>query len=178
MAYGSKYYDYQVVFIFLILIVAILILTAFLVALYYVSQANVKNKKAGTNGPRTRTPNSLPATRTNWQAAPQPSQQLPTPYSPTDLERGITQTQEYSYDPRLVSTQPGYMQQPLVQNYTGNEYPGAKVRELQPEYVYQQVRDGPVTWTSNQQVHDVAYPISPVQQVQATSASAYHMSSV
>jgi hypothetical protein len=49
----------------------------------------------------------------------------------------------YNYDPRFVRPQTGYIQQqPLVQQQgygVGIDYPGVKVRDLQPEYVYQQV---------------------------------------
>ncbi|KAI6177728.1 hypothetical protein M3Y97_00939700 [Aphelenchoides bicaudatus] len=171
MSYGSNYYDYQIAVVFAILIVALLILGAFVLGIYYIFVVQVRNKKQAQTGARTRTPSSIPATRpTGWQVSqPQPLQPA-TPYSP-EFQR----PQDYGYDPRL-NQQVGYpQQQPLVQQQgygIGVDYPGVKVRELQPEYVYQQ---GPVTWTTNQPVHET-YPVtSPIQQ---TAAGAYHMSSV
>jgi len=173
MSYGSNYYNYQIAVVFAILIVALLILGAFVLGIYYVFVVQTRNKK---NAGRTRTPSSIPATRTQWQPAnPQQVQpQQTTPYSPSDFQRPVTQ--EYNYDPR-PNVQPGYIQQPLVQqSYSGGAEYSSKIRELQPEYVYQQ---GPVTWTNNQPIHESAYPISPVQQIQGSaSAGAYHMSSV
>jgi hypothetical protein len=97
-----------------------------------------RNKKNEANA-RTRTPSSIPATRTNWQPQPvtqqYPQSNIGEPYSP-EFQRPVRQ--EYGYDPRL---QPGYIQQPLVQQQPSYaDYGGQKIRELQPEYVYQQVR--------------------------------------
>jgi hypothetical protein len=95
MSYGSNYYDYQIAVVFAILIVALLILGAFILGIYYVFVVQVRNKKQAQTGGRTRTPSSVPATRsTAWQAQPvpqTPQYQQQTPYSPTDFQRSMPQ---------------------------------------------------------------------------------------
>uniref|UniRef100_A0A914DPL0 Uncharacterized protein n=1 Tax=Acrobeloides nanus TaxID=290746 RepID=A0A914DPL0_9BILA len=65
----------------------------------------------------------------------------------------------------------GYSQQPLVQPYNSELVQGTRIRELQPEFSYQQ---GPTQWTTVSPIREGPYPISPGPGI----ASGYHMSSV
>jgi len=163
MAYAPNYYNYQVAVIFAIMLGGMLLLAMVVGAIYFICVVNMRNKKGIA-----RTPSGVDRSRGGgWQPAPVLQSQGQPPYS--SLQNQPTHHNVGEYDPRQpVNPSPfasAYNNQPLVQQYNA-QHEGARIRELQPEYAYQQ---GPVTWTT----------MSPVREdhVGPTSAG-YHMSSV
>ncbi|CAD5216196.1 unnamed protein product [Bursaphelenchus okinawaensis] len=185
MAYSVYNYNYQVAIIFAILIAALLLLAAVILGLYYAFVASTRKPKGGSRF--TRTPSTLPP-KSQWQ---QPQQVFQPQYPPQQYQQDYgqpqdypqqqygydprQQPQEYQYDPRQQPDSGNYSQAaPANQGYPSETLHTVKVRELQPEYIYQQ---GPVTWTTTQTVVDPNNYNQAVQQAQANVPS-YHMSSV
>uniref|UniRef100_A0A915EN78 Uncharacterized protein n=1 Tax=Ditylenchus dipsaci TaxID=166011 RepID=A0A915EN78_9BILA len=172
MAYAPNYYNYQVAVIFAIMLGGMLLLAMVIGAIYFICVVNMRNKK-GIN----RTPSGVDRGRAVvWQPAPVMTHTQQQPYS--SLHSGQQQQYDQKQNPNFMPaeydvrqpvntpyTTTGYNNQPLVQQYPGPE--GARIRELQPEYAYQQ---GPTTWTT----------MSPAirEDNHVGSATGYHMSSV
>nr|CAD2180547.1 unnamed protein product [Meloidogyne enterolobii] len=161
MAYATKYYDYQVAIIFLILLAGMALLALVVGAIYFICVVNMRNNKKGTAG-FSRYPSARSTVRSSrfeeW-----PSHQ-----------RQQTQAfpqQQQQYSPHFEGIGPQTMggMVPTSQGQQMGSYPSPQqfpvVQELQPDYFQQQ---GPITQTTVYQYD---------QQQPRTSAS-YHMSSV
>uniref|UniRef100_A0AC34Q2F2 Uncharacterized protein n=1 Tax=Panagrolaimus sp. JU765 TaxID=591449 RepID=A0AC34Q2F2_9BILA len=146
MAYSSNYYNYQVGVIFAILVGALLLLGLVVAAIYFVCVLNMrgdKQKRVASPPPMARrTDYGQPYTTLTNQPVPPQQEIRPAPYTQTSL----------------------------VQPYNNTVPEDARIRNLQPEFAYQQ---GPMTWTTMSPIHEPSYPQSP-----APAAGGYHMSSV
>ncbi|KAF7633999.1 hypothetical protein Mgra_00006628 [Meloidogyne graminicola] len=163
MAYATKYYDYQVAIIFLILLAGMALLALVVGAIYFICVVNMRNNKKGTNG-FTRYPSARSTVKSSrFEEWPQQQRQKTQTFSP--------QQQQYSpnFEGRGSTQIMGGM--PSSQGQTMGSYPSPVrqfpvVQELQPDYFQQQ---GPITQTTVYQQYDQQQPRIP---------TSYHMSSV
>jgi len=180
MAYAPNYYNYQVAVIFAIMLGGMLLLALVIGAIYFLCVVNMRNKgksqglaranSSGRGGWRP-APQSYPPPQQQYYQPQQPLQQQQQGYSQQPPTPSQLQQQGGEYDPRsnpspyTAAVQQQYSSQPYY-----NDGQGPRIRELQPDYAYQQ---GPITWTTMSPIReDHVHPPQP-----GTSAG-YHMSSV